>query len=162
MRSNEVVGGSGQEEPSFESLCVGPGMPGPTGEGWKPGPEGGIEPLDERSVDGAPLALCFLDEVKGLEQITEGQSALYPLSVRPLDDLNDVQLGPLDQPRASWAPAQKGTPEALQDLPLPGGEPICSPEDGRLETCSTVNVLYHLGDHCFCSSGGDASPDQQP
>ncbi|WP_407541951.1 hypothetical protein Q0M94_20995 (plasmid) [Deinococcus radiomollis] len=99
--------------------------------------------------------------MKRFEQITEGQSALDPLSVRPLDDLNDVQFSPLDEPRASRTPALNGASEAPEDLPLPSGEPGRGPGNGRLKTCSTLNVPHHLGDHRFCSSRGDASPDQQ-
>ena len=83
VRSNKVVGRSSEEKLPLESLCALPGMPGPTGQCWEPGLEGGIEPLDERSVDRTPLAPSHLNHMKGLEQITEGQSALGPLSVCP-------------------------------------------------------------------------------
>ena len=97
VRSNKVVGRSSEEEPPLESLCALPDMLGPTGQCWEPGPEGGIEPLDERSVDRTPLALGHLDQTKRLEQITEGQSALDPLAVCPLDHLDDMQVSPLDE-----------------------------------------------------------------
>ena len=70
VRSNEIVGYGGLKKPPFQTLYVGPSMPGLTGQCWKPGPQGGIKPLDEGS------------RVWRLEQITEGKSALCPPSVR--------------------------------------------------------------------------------
>ena len=46
-----------------------------TRQGGKLGSQSGIEPLDEGSVDGTPLALSLLDEAQCLKQVTEGQAA---------------------------------------------------------------------------------------
>ena len=71
VRPNEVVGGSRQEEPPLQALRVAPGMPGATGQGRKPGSQGGIEPFHEGGVDCPTLALCRLDQVKRLEQVAK-------------------------------------------------------------------------------------------
>jgi hypothetical protein len=89
----------------LQALCVAPGMPGATGQGRKPGAQGGIEPLHEGSVDRSALSLSLLDEMECLEQVPKRQAPLNSLSVGPFDDLDDVQFRPFHQPWASTTPA---------------------------------------------------------
>jgi hypothetical protein len=147
-----LVGGSGQEEPPLQALRVAPAMVGAKAQGRKQGPQGGTEPFHEGRVDCPALALFPLNEVKRLRQGAKRKSALYPLSVRPFEDLDDVQFRLLNQPRASTTPALNGAPVESQHLRLPDDEPVRSPEARGLKPCNTVNMLHHIRDHRSYSS----------
>lgn len=123
----------GQDELVFQPLRIAPGRPGAARQGGQPGSQGRVQTLNERRVDGALLALGHLDQVQGPEQVPKSQTALNPLAVSSLYDLDRVPFGPLHQPRASTMSVVKGSAEEAQHLGLPGRDPVGRPQDGGTE-----------------------------
>ena len=104
MDGAEVVDDTSPEQLSCEALRGACGTARATHQGWHAGTEGGVEAFDVGGVDQAKADLCGGDEFIGALSTAVSDATLDAgevIATVLLDDLNDVQVGPEDVPRAS-------------------------------------------------------------
>lgn len=117
MNGTEVVYDTSPEQLGCEALGGACGTARATHQGWHTGTEGGVEAFDVGGVDKPKDDLCGGNEFIGVLSTAVSDATLDASEVIAtvlLDDLNDMQVGPEDVPRASHlARAQLGV-EALR------------------------------------------------